>query len=174
MVMQHGTRSDGGPSALTAWLRTYLPVPRLILLAALIISFLVTRWTPATLDLAPTMRPIWLSVVAGGLALVAWALWTLDVGMLGGVTPTAPRLVVAGPYRFLRHPVYVGMVISVLAHPLAEASLPGLLAALLFVIPAVVYRAGREEAALARRFGAEWDAYRRRTPGWIPRLSRNA
>jgi len=36
-------------------------------------------------------------------------------------------------------------------------------------LPVLVVRAAREEEALAAEFGAAWEAYRDRVPGWLPR-----
>jgi protein-S-isoprenylcysteine O-methyltransferase Ste14 len=45
-------------------------------------------------------------------------------------------------------------------------------ALILLVLPAAVYRAGREEAALQRTFPAAWPPYRARTGAWLPHLRR--
>jgi len=82
----------------------------------------------------------------------------------------APREVVAaGPYRWVRNPMYVG-AFSLLAGAalllrspsvLGLAAVAGLIAHLLVVFV--------EEPGLARRFGETFEAYRRDTPRWVPR-----
>jgi protein-S-isoprenylcysteine O-methyltransferase Ste14 len=156
----------------TTWLRRYLPLPRVLLLIALAVATVLTRMTSATLHLPPAVVGLGLPVVAAGLALIGWALWTLDIGMLGGVESLAPRLVTAGPYRWVRHPVYIGMVAALAGYGVAAASWPGLVATTLLVAPAAAYRARREEAALARKFSADWPAYRAGTGAWLPRPPR--
>lgn len=81
------------------------------------------------------------------------------------------RLVTAGPYSLARNPLYVGSVIGAVGVGLQTGTLTlavvfGGLVALVF---AVVVR--REEAHLAGLFGAEYDAYRARTPRFWPRPS---
>ena len=72
-------------------------------------------WTSALLPLglqvgAPAS---WLSllVVAAGLLLAAWSLWTL--GKSFGIAPADRGLVRCGPYRLLRHPMYAGELLAV-------------------------------------------------------------
>ena len=82
------------------------------------------------------------------------------------------RLVTTGPYRWVRHPMYLGLLLS---------GLGGLLVyrrwALVFVLatlPGAAVKAGLEERLLAEEFGARWEEYPRRVPAWIPRLRHHA
>lgn len=153
-------------------MRRYLPLPRVVLAVALTVSVVATHAGAHTLELPPEARPIGLWVVAVGLSLIAWSLVVLGEGMLGGVEPTASRLVSRGPYRYVRHPIYVGMLIAMVAYGVAAGSWPGLVATGVLVVPAIVFRAAREERALARAFPTEWPAYRRRTGAFVPRPHR--
>jgi len=81
-----------------------------------------------------------------------------------------PRLVVSGFYRYVRNPIYVGFLIILVGQTLLFGTL-GLLkytAAACFVGAAAVRC--YEEPKLAGKFGAEYEAYRRAVPAWIPRL----
>jgi AhpD family alkylhydroperoxidase len=81
-----------------------------------------------------------------------------------------PRLVVSGSYRYVRNPIYVGFVAILTGQALLFGS-PGLLA-----YTAVAWCTGAaavrfyEEPTLARRFGAEYQEYRRAVRAWVPRL----
>jgi protein-S-isoprenylcysteine O-methyltransferase Ste14 len=90
----------------------------------------------------------------------------------GTPMPIAPtqRLVISGFNRYLRNPMYFGLVLAVLGQALLFASL-GLLvyAAIAWVVPASFVR-WYEEPTLARQFGAQYEAYRRGVPAWWPRL----
>jgi protein-S-isoprenylcysteine O-methyltransferase Ste14 len=79
----------------------------------------------------------------------------------------ASSLVAAGPYRYTRNPMYLGMTLVGLAVALAFASVPGALLTLLaaFIVDRAVIR--REEAYLRRRFGADYDAYRQQVRRWL-------
>ena len=79
-------------------------------------------------------------------------------------------LVVHGPYRWVRHPMYTGLFGLTLAWLLASANwlvgLPGLLS--LMVI--IVNRVSREEAVMIEQFGDEYRTYMKRTGRFFPRL----
>ena len=81
-----------------------------------------------------------------------------------------PRLVVSGPYRYVRNPIYVGFVVILVGEVLLFGS-PGLLeyTAVAWCIGAAGARF-YEEPTLARKFGAEYQDYRRAVRAWIPRL----
>lgn len=111
------------------------------------------------------------------IALAGWMvlLWCArDFAHQGGGTP-APydpprRLVTAGLYRFVRNPMYVAVVSSILAQAVWYGSRAvvwyGLGMGLLFHLRVVLV----EEPTLARAFGDEFAAYRARVPRWLPRV----
>jgi protein-S-isoprenylcysteine O-methyltransferase Ste14 len=79
----------------------------------------------------------------------------------------ASTIVAAGPYRFTRNPMYLGMALTVAGLGLLTDVgwlLASALAAALIVDRAVI---PREEAYLERRFGAAYDEYRRRVRRWL-------
>jgi protein-S-isoprenylcysteine O-methyltransferase Ste14 len=72
----------------------------------------------------------------------------------------------SGPYRFVRHPIYTGVLVAAVGGAIATASVPGMaLAAALFAFLQVKSR--REEAWLERVYPA-YSAYRAQTPRFIP------
>jgi protein-S-isoprenylcysteine O-methyltransferase Ste14 len=92
---------------------------------------------------------------------------------LGTPAPIAPtrRLVVGGPFRYVRNPAYVSAVTMTAGQGLLLGSMPVLLyaagLALGFHLFVVLY----EEPTLRRSFGAEYEVYRRHVPRWIPRFT---
>ena len=89
----------------------------------------------------------------------------------GTPAPIAPtkHLVVGGPFRWVRNPGYVAVVSMIVGQGLFFASpavlVYGAAVALAFHLFVVLY----EEPTLRRTFGAEFDAYCRQVPRWIPR-----
>jgi protein-S-isoprenylcysteine O-methyltransferase Ste14 len=81
------------------------------------------------------------------------------------------KLVLRGPYRHVRNPMMTGVFCIQLGTAVATAS-PWLLGwfALFCTIVAIAIPVF-EEPHLRRRFGAEYEAYRRHVPRWIPRLT---
>ena len=91
---------------------------------------------------------------------------------LGTPVPVAApeRLVVGGVYRNVRNPMYVAILAVIVGQALLLGQLGLLLyAAGIWLITAAFVRF-YEEPALRRRFGADYEAYRRAVPAWWPRL----
>jgi protein-S-isoprenylcysteine O-methyltransferase Ste14 len=83
--------------------------------------------------------------------------------------PTA-HLVVVGPYRHVRNPMYVAVLAIILGQALLFTSVgTAIYAAIVF--PAVLlFVRSYEEPTLERQYGDEYREYRRNVRGWIPRL----
>jgi protein-S-isoprenylcysteine O-methyltransferase Ste14 len=83
--------------------------------------------------------------------------------------PTSSKVMVGGPYRYVRNPMYVSYFAAIigeallLSRPVLFIYLVGVAA---FVVPFVRWW---EEPTMVKRFGAEYEAYRRQVPGWWPR-----
>jgi protein-S-isoprenylcysteine O-methyltransferase Ste14 len=86
--------------------------------------------------------------------------------------PSSQRVMVGGPYRYVRNPMYVSFMLVIVGEALL-LSRPVLLiyaaAVLIFLVAFVRFW---EERTMASRFGAEYEAYRQQVPGWLPRLPR--
>lgn len=80
------------------------------------------------------------------------------------------RLITAGPYAVVRHPMYVGLAIAAVGALLLYRTRTTL--AYVAALPVLAVRARREDVALADAFGPDWVTYRDRVPAWIPRPSR--
>jgi protein-S-isoprenylcysteine O-methyltransferase Ste14 len=79
------------------------------------------------------------------------------------------ELVTSGIYKVIRNPSYLGLLVNALGWALAFRSVVGVLLTVAMLVP-LVARMNSEEALLAARFGAEYDAYRQRTWRLIPGL----
>jgi protein-S-isoprenylcysteine O-methyltransferase Ste14 len=112
----------------------------------------------------------WLGVVlfAVGGVLRLWPVFVLG-NRFSGLVAIQPghRLVTDGIYRVIRHPSYLGLLVATLGWALAFRSGVGLLLTLATVL-VVLGRISAEERLLASHFGAEYEAYRRRTARLIP------
>jgi protein-S-isoprenylcysteine O-methyltransferase Ste14 len=92
----------------------------------------------------------------------------------GTPAPIAPpeHLVVGGPYRWVRNPGYVAVTAMLVGEGLVLGSPAVLLYALLVALAFHVFVLLYEEPTLRSTFGAEYDAYCRRVPRWLPRPPR--
>jgi protein-S-isoprenylcysteine O-methyltransferase Ste14 len=138
-----------------------------------LIPWLLTRWQ------AREPLPYWAPMrVLGGILLIAGLIALIRAFVrfvmegLGTPAPIAApeRLVVGGVYRYVRNPMYV----AVLAVIVGQALLLGRLGLLLYAAAAWLLVAAfvrwYEEPTLTRRFGEDYEAYRRAVPAWWPRL----
>ena len=96
-----------------------------------------------------------------------------ELGPAWSFLPEADRdadLVTTGPYRLVRHPIYLGLTLLAMGQALAFGSWPALLVVPSAIVPSFVWRARAEEVLLGRIFGERYAAYRRRTKMIIPHL----
>ena len=112
-----------------------------------------------------------LLVVAGTSALVH-AFVRFVVEGLGTPAPVAPteRLVVGGLYRHVRNPMYLAVVAAIVGQALLLWQAVLVPYAAVVSVAFVVFVLGYEQPNLERRFGSQYDAYRRAVPAWWPRL----
>jgi protein-S-isoprenylcysteine O-methyltransferase Ste14 len=80
------------------------------------------------------------------------------------------RLVVGGVYRYVRNPMYVAVLAAIVGQALLLGRLELLLYAGAAWLVVAAFVRWYEEPTLARRFGADYEAYRRAVPAWWPRL----
>ena len=121
------------------------------------------RWLPP----APaTARATGALLTLGGSAFLAWSMLHLIRRGRGLPISHLPpgRMVVTGPYRWARHPIYVGYTLAFSGVGLWAGSLGnGLVSAAVLTAAWIVYARRFEEPRLRRRYGAAYDAYAART-----------
>ncbi len=115
-------------------------------------------------------------VIAAGTALYLWCVW--NFAAVGHGTPglwDAPRRVVAaGPYRWVRNPIYLAALLIVGGQAWLFLSLPLLAYAAAMAVFFHLFVTGYEEPRLRRRFGTAYLDYQRTVPRWIPRPPRHS
>lgn len=122
------------------------------------------------LSIAPIT--VGLLVFIGGLVLM---FQTISLFITVGKGTLAPwdatqKLVIRGPYRYVRNPMICGVFAILLGESIILGSVP-ILGWLFFVVLLnMVYIPPSEEPGLLKRFGEEYITYKRHVPRWIPRL----
>jgi len=114
----------------------------------------------------------WVLMAAGVALYIACAFWGFAIRGNGTPLPLDPpkKLVVEGPYRVVRNPMYWSVLFVLLGeaaifHSVALAEL-----ALAFFVGVNLFVLFFEEPSLRQKFGAEYEEYCRRVPRWLPRL----
>jgi len=156
--------------------RRLFAVFRALIVALLFISlwtYFVPRWIGGA-HAFDVPRPLGWIVVAIGAAIGLPCVWEFAWRGLGTPAPFDPprRLVISGPYRFVRNPMYVGMGIALLGEAIVYPNLTLVMLGLIVVLWAAVtlFIIGYEEPTLRRMFGNDYEAYCRQVRRWIPRL----
>jgi protein-S-isoprenylcysteine O-methyltransferase len=104
-----------------------------------------------------------------GLALRWWAIVTLGRFFTVDVTIEKDHeLVERGPFRWLRHPSYTGVLLAFLGFALSLQNWAALLVVLLPITAAFIHRINVEEEALTRVLGAQYREYIGRTKRLVP------
>jgi protein-S-isoprenylcysteine O-methyltransferase Ste14 len=140
-----------------------------------LIPWLLTGWDAAD-DVPVIVVAAGIVLTGSGVAVLLHAFARFVAEGLGTPAPVAPtqRLVIGGLYRYVRNPMYLAVAATIVGQALILGR-PGLLLyALAFLLTVAAFVRFYEEPTLARRYGAEYDAYCRAVPGWWPRLRRSA
>jgi len=139
-----------------------------------LVPFRMTRWRvlPPLLGFEG-FRPAGVLLIAAGLLVLLESFWRFAARGLGTPAPVLPtrRLVVSGLYRYVRNPMYLAVVATIAGQALLLGSVRlleyGALVWGAFSLFVLLY----EEPTLEATYGAEYEAFRRNVPRWIPRLS---
>jgi protein-S-isoprenylcysteine O-methyltransferase Ste14 len=124
-----------------------------------------------SLEIPAAARVFGVVVMWSGLATRVWA-----VAVLGGAFRTTvevdPDQAVAttGPYRWIRHPSYAGLLLIIAGLGLALGNWLSVFACLVLPLPALAWRIRVEEAELSHVLGHAYRAYQTRTARLIPGL----
>jgi protein-S-isoprenylcysteine O-methyltransferase Ste14 len=122
-------------------------------------------------EAGPAVLLICVVVTILGLLFAVWARLTLGSNWSGTITiKTNHQLIRRGPYRWIRHPIYTGMLAALLAVAITQGLLSGAVGfALVFF--ALYRKARREELFLSQEFGEAFAEHRQHTGMFLPRFS---
>ena len=111
-------------------------------------------------------------IAAAGSAVALWCIFTFAFVGRGTPAPFDPprRLVIQGPYRFVRNPMYIGAGLALAGAALVYESWPLLGYTGFFFLATHLFVVCYEEPALRRTFGQEYEAYCERIGRWWPRV----
>ncbi|WP_405485368.1 methyltransferase family protein [Nocardia sp. NBC_00511] len=112
-------------------------------------------------------------LIVAGLPVLLQAIYRFAAEGSGTPAPVAPtqRLVVGGPNRFVRNPMYLAVVSIIIGQALLLGQAAVLWYGLVVALGQALFVRFYEEPALSRRFGSDYDDYRAAVPAWLPRLT---
>jgi protein-S-isoprenylcysteine O-methyltransferase Ste14 len=153
---------------------------RAITYATLFIALLLIYVPSQVLASSGIVRPDVLGVpqilgmaIAGfGAAIALWCIFTFAVIGKGTPAPFDPprRLVIRGPYRFVRNPMYIGAGLALAGAALFYGSVPLFVYCGVFFVMTGIFVQLYEEPTLRRTFGKEYEAYCGHVQRWWPGL----
>jgi protein-S-isoprenylcysteine O-methyltransferase Ste14 len=140
--------------------------PPVIVAGTMLAGWVLGKLIPV--PLGPPLPPLGNALLFLALALIGWSILVM---VRAGTNPRPDKpdqaLVDSGPFRFSRNPIYLGLIMIAAGFALILGDLWAWLAvaASFALLETVVIR--REEAYLATRFGAAYEAYRARVRRWF-------
>jgi protein-S-isoprenylcysteine O-methyltransferase Ste14 len=140
------------------------------------LSVLAWMINPRWMQWSAVLLPVWLrwgGVIAllTGATLLVWTFRTLGTNLTDTVvTRHTHTLVVHGPYRWIRHPLYSSAALFIVAISLAAANWV-FFAVGLALLSILIVRTRTEEQNLVVRFGDSYERYMKRTGRFVPRLT---
>ena len=151
-----------------------LPGTVLVLMPSVILfASKSTRFSPKLID--PEHLLFWLALAAAALGL-SLAVWTVRLFIKYGHGTPAPwdppqKLVIRGPYRYVRNPMITGVIYLLASEALLFQSWPIFYWLIFFFLLNNIYFPFFEERSLEKRFGTDYLEYKKHVPRWIPRIT---
>ena len=136
------------------------------------VAYLIPIWIGSTTGSGPgALRGPGLALQIAGSAVLLWCVRDFAVRGRGTLAPVDPprELVAGGLYRWVRNPMYLGVVTVLLGHALWFGSRSLVLYACLVFVGFHLFVKLYEEPTLEARFGDSYRRYRAAVPRWIPR-----
>ena len=146
-----------------------------ILLPGLLAGYLPWRYfglSQVVIDWSSPRDLLGLAAIGVGVVLLGTCIWEFARRGRGTLAPVDPprELVVQGPYRYVRNPMYLSVTAIVLGELLLSGSRPLLVYWAIWFAAANLFVIGYEEPTLRRRFGPAYERYRGTVGRWLPRL----
>lgn len=156
--------SDRGPGV-------WFPPPIIFIVGFLLGALIARLWYPAPIvpdRISRLFGTVGLVVAIVGVIIASWGILTFAKAHTA-IVPIHPaeRLVQSGPYRYTRNPMYTGLTLLYLGLAAIFNALWPLLFLPIVLMALKRFVVDREEAYLSRKFGAEYEAYRRRVRRWV-------
>lgn len=142
-----------------------------VVIAGLTSAAVITLWqtTPVELWQLTGERFAWWFGTTQFVVWLAGHMWIVStIGLpqfLGWKEPDTKKLVTGGPFKYVRHPMHLSILVNLAVCPVMTLDRATLLVAVATYLTAAVHD---EEERLSEEYGLEWRVYRNRTPALVP------
>jgi protein-S-isoprenylcysteine O-methyltransferase Ste14 len=166
--------NEAGGKFMSRWVIPIIVLPGTVLVFVPLVIVWLTRNAEFAASVAgPNSAAFWLGMLFG-VPGVLFSISAMSMFFRFGEGTAAPwdppqRLVVAGPYRYVRNPMLAGVIAILIAESLLFQSWPMGIWAAVFAVGNAVYFPLFEEPPLLERFGDDYRVYCQNVPRWIPR-----
>jgi len=144
----------------------------LVILGFFLLFGRLRNWEWLNDRLLPDVVQVWVAgllLTALGVGIAIWARLNLGSNWSGTVTLKAGHeLVRKGPYRWIRHPIYTGILLGMVGTAMIKGHLRGWIGVAL-VLVAFYIKARREEKFLREEFGAGFEEHAKKTGMFLPK-----
>jgi protein-S-isoprenylcysteine O-methyltransferase Ste14 len=142
-----------------------------LILGGVLIGWHTLPWSWLAMRLWPrSLVPYWIGVglLALGLLFSVWARVHLGRNWSGEVTvKEGHELIRTGPYAYVRHPIYTGLIVAVLGSAIASGTVRAAIGVLIIAASFLV-KLRREEAFMRETFPGEYPRYAAQVPALVP------
>lgn len=144
--------------------------PMIVVVIVAVLMWAIARATPHLTRPYPARGLVATALLIVGIAIVAMGLRAFRRSSTT-VDPRFPenasRVVSGGIYRYTRNPMYLGMLVVLIAWTALLSNVATLVMPVLFALYITRWQIVPEERALADKFGAEYEAYRKAVRRWL-------
>jgi len=142
-----------------------------LLIGGVLIAWRTPPWAWLAARLWPhSLTAYWIGFVltAAGIALAVWARVHLGRNWSGTVTvKESHELIRSGPYAYVRHPIYTGLITAVLGTAIVSGTVRAALG-LAIITASLVHKSRTEEGFMRETFPVEYERYSTEVPALIP------
>jgi protein-S-isoprenylcysteine O-methyltransferase Ste14 len=133
------------------------------------VAFVIPAWWLSSLGHEEVMHPLGFLPFLIGVVGLLWCVRDFYVAGKGTLAPWSPpkHLVVTGPFRWSRNPIYVAMLVVLIGWAVTYWSRALAVYTVVMFVAFHIRTILGEEPRLAREFGEEWRRYVKRVPRWI-------
>jgi len=143
-------------------------LPPIWLLLCLLATWVLAEYLPLVRLFGPVWQGAGLLLLLGAVGLIGWsALWFWRKGTTIEPHHAPGKLIIEGPYRLSRNPIYLALLMLLVGFVLIKGALSPVLLPVVFFRVLTTRFVAPEEKALRRAFGAEAHAYLARTRRWL-------